>query len=156
MRPTSLAVVAVKVKMATTKVGKGKNFSAEEEQQVCRSFLHVSQDPRIGNGQRATVFWERVWKHYLENHPFGKPERPSRLLETKWGIVKHDVAKFCEVYKTVLNSKESRTSLEDVLERALDLYKVRHPKQQPFVFMHCWRFLKDVSRWCDSIVVGSS
>ena len=69
--------------------------------------------------------------------------------------MKHDIAKFRGVYKSVLNSKESGMSLGDVLERALDLYKVRHPKQQPFVFLHCWRILSDVSQWCDSIVAGN-
>ena len=118
--------------------------------------MYVSQDPRIGNGQRVAAFWERVWKHYLENRPFCRPEKLNRSLETKWGSVKHDVAKFCGVYKTVLNSRESGTSLEDVLERALDLYKVRHPKQQPFVFVHYWRILRDVPHWCDSIVAGNS
>ena len=32
---------------------------------------------------------------------------------------------------------------------ALDLYKVRHPKQHPFVFVHCWRLLKNVPQWAD-------
>ena len=118
--------------------------------------MHVLQDPRIGNGQQVAAFWERMWKHYLENRSSSTPKRPSKLLETKWGIVKHDVAKFSRVYKIVLNSRESGTSFEDVLEQALDLYKVRQPKLQPFVFVHCWRILRDVPRWCDSIVAGNS
>ena len=116
--------------------------------------LHVSQDPVVGNGQRATAFWERITKHYQENRLGGCAERPSRSLETKWGVIKHDVSKFCGVYKSILLLRESGTSGEDVLDRALDLYKVRHPKQQPFVFVHCWRLLKDVPRWAD--VVGSA
>ena len=76
-------------------------------------------------------------------------------METKWGILKHDVAKFCGVYKIVLSCRESGTSLDDILERALELYKQRHPKQRPFVFLHCWRILKDVPRWSDSIIAGN-
>jgi hypothetical protein len=49
-------------------------------------------------------------------------------LETKWGVIKHDVAKFCGVYKSVVALNESGTFVEDVLERALELYKVKHPK----------------------------
>ena len=75
-------------------------------------------------------------KYYHENQPFGAGERPSRLLETKWEAVKHDVAKFCGVYKSVLSYRELETLLDDFLERALELYKHRHFKQQPFVFVH--------------------
>ena len=67
------------------------------------------------------------------------------------GVIKHDVSKFCGVYKSVLSLNQSHTSLEDVLDHSLDLYKVRHQKQQPFLFVHCWRILKDFPRWFDSV-----
>ena len=35
---------------------KGNFFSQDEERQLCRSVLHVSQDLVVGNGQRATTF----------------------------------------------------------------------------------------------------
>jgi hypothetical protein len=73
-------------------------------------------------------------------------------LETKWGAIKHDVAKFVAVHSQVLNLKESGTSLEDVLQRALELYRVKHPKQQGFLYIHCWTILKDIPRWFDSAV----
>ena len=107
----------------TAKVRKGKIFFADEEQQLCWSFMYILHDPRIGNGQQAVAFWERVCKHYHENRPLGTPERPSRSLETKWGVVKHDVAKFCGVYKSVLSCRELGTSLDHIFEQALELYK---------------------------------
>ena len=36
-------------------------------------------------------------------------------------------------------------SLNDVLQKALKLYKIKHLKQQCFVFIHCWLVLKDIS-----------
>ena len=141
--------------MATTgvsKAKKGKNFSSEEERQLCRSFLHVSQDPIAGNGQRAGAFWERIARHYQEHKPQGREDRPARSLETKWGAIKHDVAKFVAVHSQVLNLNESGASLEDVLQRALELYRVKHPKQQGFLYLHCWTILKDIPRWFDSAV----
>jgi hypothetical protein len=95
---------------------------------LCRSSLHVSQDPICGNGQRSTAFWERILKHYNDHRPTGCDPRPSRSLETKWGLIKHDVVKFCGVYKSVVALNESGTSAQDVLERSLELYKVKHPK----------------------------
>jgi hypothetical protein len=76
------------------KARKGKNFSPDEERQLCRSCLHISQDPIIGNGQHSTAFWERILKHYNNHLPTGCEPRPSRSLETKWGIIKPDVANF--------------------------------------------------------------
>jgi hypothetical protein len=114
---------------------------------LCRSCLHISQDPISGNGQHSTAFWERILKHYNDHLPTGCEPRPSRSLETKWGVIKHDVAKFCGIYKSVVALNESGTSAEDVLERALELYKVKHPKQLSFNFLHCWLY---VPRWWDS------
>ena len=141
--------------MATTlasKAKKGKNFSSEEDRQLYRSFLHVSQDPIAGNGQRAGAFWDRIARHYQKHKPHGREDRPARSLETKWGAIKHDVAKFVAVHSQVLNLKESGTSLEDVLQRALELYRVKHPKQQGFLYIHCWTILKDIPRWFVSAV----
>jgi hypothetical protein len=143
-------VVATTTLTEAAKVRKGKNFSPEEERQLCRSCLHISQDPISGNGQHSTAFWERILKHYNDHLPTSFEPRPSRLLETKWGVIKHDVAKFCGVYKYVVALNESITSAEDVLERALELYKVKHPKQLSFNFLYCWLLLKDVPRWWDS------
>jgi hypothetical protein len=36
----------------------------EEEEQLCRSVLHVSHDRITGNQQKAGVFWEHIFKHY--------------------------------------------------------------------------------------------
>jgi hypothetical protein len=71
-------------------------------------------------------------------------------LETKWGLIKHNIAKFCGVYNSVFALNESGISSQDVLEHALELYKVKHPKQLSFVFLHYWLLLKDVPRWWDS------
>ena len=148
--PTGL----VNVIMVVAKSGrarKGKNFSQDEERQLCKSVLHVSQDPVTGNGQWATAFWERIINHYQENRPGGCVERPMMSLEMKWGVIKHDVNKFYGVYKSVSSLRESSISNEDILDRALELYKVRHPGQQPFFFLHCWRLLREVPRWHDLV-----
>ena len=129
---------------------KGKNFNNEEERILCHSFLHVSQDPISRNGQCNMAFWERITRHYNDTKPRSSPLHPAKSLETKWGHIKHDVSKFCGLYKLVLDCRESGTSLDDVLERALEYYKDRHPKQIPFVYLHCWAVLKEILCWWDS------
>jgi hypothetical protein len=70
-------------------------------------------------------------------------------LETKLGTIKHDVAKFIGVYNQVFGCRESGTSLDDVLQKALELYKIKHLKQLCFVFIHYWLVLKDVPHWME-------
>ena len=131
---------------------KGKNFSADEERSLCRSFLVVSQDPICGNGQHNSAFWDRITAHFNHSKPRSNAVRPSRSLETKWGNIKHDVGKFCGAYKQVFDCRESGTSLDDVVEKTLQFYRDRHPKHQEFAYLHCWHVLKDVPRWWDSPV----
>ena len=50
---------------------KGKVYLREEEEQLCRSVMHVSQDRIVSNQQRARVFWERISEHYDDNRPVG-------------------------------------------------------------------------------------
>lgn len=126
---------------------KGRNFVREEEEQLCRSVLHVSQDRITGNQQRAGVFWERIHEHYNLHKPFG--ERPSRSLETKWGHIKHDVSKFIGIYSQVVKLNKSGTSAADTLRKAHDLYKSKHVKGCNFYFEHCWNLLKEHPKWAD-------
>lgn len=132
---------------AVGRAKKGKNFGENEEKQLCCSFLHISQDPKQGTGQKSENFWKRITEHYNTNKPEGGGYRPARSLETKWSAIKHDVAKFVGIYGSVYKLKESGTSLEDVLFRALELYKLKSPKGVGFAYIHAWKILKDVPRW---------
>jgi hypothetical protein len=115
---------------------KRNNISTHEKRQLCRNFLAIFQDPIHGNGKKSTTFWERIANHYCEHKLVKGGDCLARSLEKKWGISKHDVAKFVEVHNQVLSMKESGVSLEDMLEQVLQLYKLKHIKQHPFVFLH--------------------
>jgi hypothetical protein len=43
---------------------KGKNFTPNEERQLTRSILSISQDPVVGNQQKNFAYWERIASHY--------------------------------------------------------------------------------------------
>jgi hypothetical protein len=83
-------------------------------------------------------------KHYYNHKPEGCRKGLVRFLETKWSTIKYDVAKFVGIYKLVLALKESGTLLLNVPEHALELFKVKHLKQQSFVFIRYWTILKDI------------
>ena len=126
---------------------KGKNFNRAEEEQLCRSVLFVSQDRIVGNQQRAGVFWERITEHYDDHRP--DAPRPQRSLETKWGLIKHDVSSFCGVYSQVLRLNKSGTSIADTLRHARELFRQKSAKKAEFAFEHCWAILKDHPKWAD-------
>jgi hypothetical protein len=132
---------------AAPKPKKGRNFTPEEERQLCRSFLHVSQDPCVGNGQRKDAFWERITVHFNEHVTSGS--RPARSLESKFHVIRHDVSKFGGCYAQVERLNMSGTNAEDTLEKALELYKIKAAKNSDFLFLHCWWLLKDAPKWAD-------
>jgi hypothetical protein len=76
---------------------KGKNFIPEEERQLTRSIMAVSQDLIVSNQQHKGAFWECIAKHYDQNRRTGN--RGARSLESKWGVIKHDVGKFIMYHK---------------------------------------------------------
>jgi hypothetical protein len=82
---------------SSSRAKKGKNFSIDEEHQVCLSVLHISQDPCINNGHKKDAFWQRIEVHYNSKKHVGGGHRLFQLLETKWESMKHDISKFCSV-----------------------------------------------------------
>ncbi len=100
----------------------------EEEKQVCIFVLHVSHIPIIRNGQKNQAFWERIVAHYNNNRPTFCGEHLARSLETKWGLIKHDVAKFCGNYHTIVALNESGTFNKDTLQKAFELFKSKTSK----------------------------
>lgn len=114
---------------------KGKNIAIKKN--LCINFLWILQDPMIGNGQKLTTFWEKVHFHYNANWPQACVKKPIRSLETKWGIIKHNVAKFCGNYNVVSVLCASRTSNENTLKKSLELYRIQHLHHQSFTFFHC-------------------
>jgi hypothetical protein len=97
------------------KVRKGEKIVVEEDKQVCKFFFHVSHDSITGNGQNNQAFWEWITMHYNNNCLASCKKHLVKSLETKWGFIKHDVAKFCGNYQIVVTLNESGTSSEDTL-----------------------------------------
>jgi hypothetical protein len=85
--------------------------------------------------KKSNTFWDRVCEDYKKNKPSCGIEQLTRSLETKWGIIKYDVAKFCGCDNFVIALNESRSFQEDTLQKALELYKLKDLKHQSFTFI---------------------
>jgi hypothetical protein len=59
--------------------------------------MAVSHDHIVGNQRYKGAFWERIAEHYDLNCRTGS--RGAHSLESKWGVIKHDVGKFIMYHK---------------------------------------------------------
>ncbi len=82
--------------------------------------------------------------HFNKLHLASCAPRFARSLETKWGIIKHDVGKFVGHHTIMLALCESGIGTEDALQKAFDLYETKHPKHQTFIFTYAWYVLKEI------------
>ncbi|KAG0504682.1 hypothetical protein M758_N026500 [Ceratodon purpureus] len=133
----------------SVKASKGKNFVPEEERQLTRSILAISQDPISGNQQKGNAFWERIYTHYDQFRPGG--HRGARSLESKWGAIKHDVAKFIGNYNQVKRLNKSGAKESDTLRMSRELYRLKSQKNTEFAYEHCWELVKDFPPWADGV-----
>jgi hypothetical protein len=59
-------------------------------------------------------------------------------------LIKHNVSKIYGNYGAILALSENGVCNENVLKKALELCKSKHPKKKSFMFIHCWLLLKDI------------
>ncbi|CAO2167252.1 unnamed protein product, partial [Urochloa humidicola] len=134
-------------KVGTTK-NKLPNFSAYEDNLLCKSWLEISCDPIINTGQRRESFWVRVLSRY--NSKCGKyPERTKKSIGSRWEHIKAEVSKFSGYMAEVIRSNPSGMSDADKsVVAAADFAGV---EKHNFALMHCWKILKDEPKWMELI-----
>lgn len=132
---------------STLRPARGTNFEDDECVRLCRAWLSVSQNPSKGSGQKRDQFWTRVAKLFEDSCPPGSIQRPQRSLESKWGTINHDVAKFASAYASVCDLNESGSSEDDKIEKSKVFYQQTSQGNKPFMYMECWRTLRNAPKW---------
>jgi hypothetical protein len=73
----------------TTTKKKSPNWTIKEDKKLCVAWLNTSRDTIVGRGQKATTFWERIHKNYIDlvkeyntdkKNSTGFKELPLRLV----------------------------------------------------------------------------
>ncbi|XP_042428541.1 glutathione S-transferase T3-like [Zingiber officinale] len=59
---------------------KRSSWTKVEDDVLARSFVTISDDPIIGNDQKADAFWGRVASYYNENLPLGSNTRSANVI----------------------------------------------------------------------------
>ncbi|TYZ63466.1 hypothetical protein PybrP1_012938 [[Pythium] brassicae (nom. inval.)] len=101
---------------------KGKNFSEDEDVQLCSSYIAVGKDARTKPNQSSNTFWERITMHYQSTRPTDATPRPYRSLESKWHEISLDVSKFCGALANAQALPLSGASSYDEIDCASELF----------------------------------
>jgi hypothetical protein len=80
---------------------KGNSSIANEDKQIVKSFLHVSQDIHLGNDQKMLMFWGSMITHYATNMPMGGgvgQQRVQQTSGTKLNMMCHILLEFTHMW----------------------------------------------------------
>jgi len=79
---------------------RGSNYTNLEDIQLCKSWIHISNDPIIGNNQPGKTYWERIGNDFHSNRDF-ESDRTPNSLEHRFGIILKECMKFQGYYEEV-------------------------------------------------------
>ena len=86
------------------RVPRGRNFKQSEDEQICRSWLNISQDGAVGTDQDNNTFWNRIHAHYITNGTVGADmdmDRSEQAISSRWGEIQKCVNKFCGAFAQI-------------------------------------------------------
>jgi hypothetical protein len=83
-----------------SKSKRGNNYTNLEDIQLCNSWIHISNDPIIGNQQSGKTYWERIANDFHMNRDF-ESDRTPNSLEPRFGIILKECMKFQGYYEEV-------------------------------------------------------
>lgn len=133
---------------------RGKGWSEAEIDHLCYAWLQVSEDASVGTGQKAEVFWIRVYDALalrLENAGLPDLGKQWQHAQSKFGAVSRDVSLFAAKYQQVLNLDESGKTVSDRLLDAQRLFQLashtKPAKRVAFKYMSAYVILKDSPKW---------
>ncbi|XP_039439984.1 uncharacterized protein LOC120420922 [Culex pipiens pallens] len=125
---------------------RGAGFHPQDDLQLAKSWIAVSEDPIKGTDQTKDSFWSSVKEHG------GFETRTPDGLRQRWGVVSRAVSKFCGIMTNLQNKNQSGTTDEDKLDKAAVIFKQDEGKE--FRFLACY----DVLSFCPkfSVDLGNS
>ncbi|KAG1451980.1 hypothetical protein G6F56_007941 [Rhizopus delemar] len=80
--------------------GRGKSWTAEEDIQLCQSWIVVSEDPITGRDQRLPQMWDRIHENFARE--IGGTTRSSGSLMNRYSAINKEVTFFNVIYYIVL------------------------------------------------------
>jgi hypothetical protein len=91
---------------------KHTNFSVQEDNLLCKSWLKISCDPITNTGQRKESFWLRVLNRYNSRRT-NFSGRSQKSIMSRWDFIKVEMSKFSGYMTTAIHSNRSSMSDSD-------------------------------------------
>ncbi|XP_051181037.1 uncharacterized protein [Lolium perenne] len=121
-------------------------WTKEEDLRLVSAWLNNSNDPIQSNYKKNEQYWKEVAAVYNSTTPKNRA-RLVKQVKDRFGRIKKKVAWFCASWKEANALYASGESDVDLKKRAMQTYEEDHKEDGPFMFEHCWEFLKKQPKW---------
>jgi hypothetical protein len=129
-------------------MGKGKAYTAVEDQHLCTAWVATSEDPITGTGQKKDAFWKSIMAAFQRLSGPGEEPRTLSSLQCRWASINKDATKFNGIFTQLKMLPRSGWNQANYEEEALKLYK--EEVKEDFKFLHCWVYLKEKPKWVNT------
>ena len=121
---TTVAITTTKGKgKAKAKGTRGKNWIADEDVQLCKSWIHISEDPSTGDDQDLKEFWGRILLDYNKYKLATFQERTSwENLYNRFKIIQKQVSGYCGRFSQA--QKTVKSGANPLMETVISLYTI--------------------------------
>lgn len=145
------------VASSSGKKKRGRNFTDQEDEELCHAWLCVSAklDLRTGS-QKSGTFWEAVAENFaqrmadlLAQQSTTTVLRPKRSLDSRWSHIRVDVLHFCDVLRQVQLAQPNVDESAHLAQAAQRLESDAEytKKYKSFKRLGCWRILHESPKW---------
>ncbi|KAG0519789.1 hypothetical protein BDA96_08G016900 [Sorghum bicolor] len=125
---------------------RSKNFTVPEDEMLVSAWLNVSLDPIRGVNQSKDTYWKRI-RDFFHLHKDFESNRTQSSLMSRWSSIQHECNTFAHCVSRVEARNQSGASVDDKQANALTMYKNEDQLHRTFQYIHCWKKLKDHSKW---------
>ena len=87
--------------MSSQSSARGKSFTPEQDEAICKSYLSITEDPIVGSSQPRSQFWSRVLQEYKAKT--NDESRSEISIRSRWQIIQ----KYCNKFRGCLKNVES-------------------------------------------------
>ncbi|XP_073314759.1 uncharacterized protein [Primulina huaijiensis] len=101
---------------------KRSSWTKLEDEVLARSFITISDDPIIGNDQKADAFWGGVASYYNENRPSGSNTKSANVICSHWhNTIQKKSADHYVATKKTKTSESGASNISSNQEVSIDL-----------------------------------
>ncbi|CAN6208697.1 unnamed protein product [Urochloa humidicola] len=133
---------------AKSSQGRSKNFREEEDILLVSAWLNVGMDPIQGADQTHGTLWARIHDYFHANKTFVSSRSEGSLMN-RWSGIQHDVNLFCGCLSRTEARNRSGWTVDDKIANACAMFTTEDQKGRKFVYLHCWKILKDKPKWME-------